>query len=50
MTDDRQPVEPLIRSEPTPEDAVVVVRGGPIAAEKIVQHARRQEALFTFRG
>jgi hypothetical protein len=50
VTDDRRPIEPLIRSEPMPEDAVVVVRGGPIATEKIVEHARRQEALFTFRG
>jgi hypothetical protein len=49
MTDDRRPVGRPIRSERTPDDAVVVVRGGPIAADKIVEHARRQEALFTFR-
>jgi len=27
-----------------------VVRGGPIAAQKVAEHAQRQEALFTFRG
>jgi hypothetical protein len=46
----RQPIEPLIRDEDFPEDTVVVIRGGPIAAAKIVDHARRQEAVFTYRG
>jgi len=45
-----QPIEPLIRAEEPPEDAVVVIRGGPIAVAKIVEHARRQQAVFTFRG
>ena len=47
---DRRPVEPLVRSEAPPDAAVVVVRGGPIAAQKVAEHAQRQEALFTFRG
>ena len=33
-----------------PDDAVVVVRGGPIAAEKIVEHARRQAREFSYRN
>jgi hypothetical protein len=47
---DRRPVESLVRSEAPPDAAVVVVRGGPIAAQKVAEHAQRQEALFTFRG
>jgi hypothetical protein len=50
MTDERRPIEPLIRDEAVPDDTVVVIRGGPIAAEKIVEHALRQRALFTYRG
>ena len=50
MTDERRPIESLIREEATPDDAVVVIRGGPIAAEKIGEHARRQQALFTYEG
>jgi len=45
-----QPIEPLIRAEEPPDDAVVVIRGGPIAVDKIVEHARRQQAVFTYRG
>lgn len=45
-----QPIEPLVRDEEPPDDAVVVIRGGPIAAAKIVEHALRQEAVFTYRG
>jgi hypothetical protein len=46
----RRPIEPLVRSEALPDAAVVVVRGGPIAAQKVAEHAQRQQALFTFRG
>ena len=42
--------EPLIRAESAPDDAVVVIRGAPVAAEKIVEHAVRQQALFTYLG
>ena len=34
MSDDRRPIEPLIRAEAPPDDAVVVVRGGPITANQ----------------
>ena len=43
-----QPIEPLIRAEDTPLDAVVVIRGGPITADKILEHAARQQAVFTY--
>lgn len=45
-----QSIEPLIRGEPPPDDAVLVVRGGPLTAQKIVEHAARQRAVFTYRG
>lgn len=45
-----QPIEPLVRSEPPPDDAVVVVRGGPLTPQKIVEHAVRQQAVFSYRG
>jgi hypothetical protein len=46
----RKPIEPLIRDEGRQDSTVVVIRGGPINAEKIVAHALRQQAVFTFRG
>lgn len=45
-----QPVEPLIRDELPPEGAVLVIRGGPLTAQKIVEHALRQQAVFTYGG
>ena len=45
-----QPIDVLIRAEPPPDDSVVVVRGGPLTAQKIVEHAVRQQAVFTYRG
>jgi hypothetical protein len=45
-----QLIEAPIRAEEPPEDEVVVIRGGPIAAVEIVEHAQRQEAVFTYRG
>ena len=45
-----QPIEPLIRDEPTPADAIIVVRGGPLTAQKIVVHAVRQRSVFSYRG
>jgi hypothetical protein len=45
-----QPIEPLIRVETPPQEAVVVIRGGPITVAKIVEHALRQQSVFTYRG
>ena len=33
-----------------PDDAVIVIRGGPVTVEKIVGHSLRQRELFSFRG
>ena len=38
---DRERIDEYLRDEVPPDDAVVVVRGGPIAAEKLIEHARR---------
>jgi hypothetical protein len=46
---DREPIEGCIRIEDPPDEAVVVIRGGPIAAEKIVEHARRQAREYSYR-
>jgi hypothetical protein len=46
----REPIEPYVRDEAPPDDAVVVVRGGPIAAEKLVEHALRQAREYTYRS
>jgi hypothetical protein len=43
-----QPIEPLIRTEEPPDSTVVVVRAGPLTAEKIVEHAERQMAVFSY--
>jgi hypothetical protein len=43
-----EPIENYLRSEVPPDDAVVVVRGGPVAPEKIVEHAHRQAREYTF--
>ena len=45
-----QPIEPFVRGEPSPDDAIIVVRAGPLTAQKIVEHAVRQRSVFSFRG
>lgn len=45
-----RPIEPLVRRELPVDDSVLVVRGGPLTADKIVEHAARQQAVFTYRG
>ena len=39
-----------LRNESPPDDAVVVVRGGPDTAEKIARHAARTAMVWTFEG
>ncbi|MEO6206211.1 MAG: hypothetical protein ABIO67_12655 [Mycobacteriales bacterium] len=36
--------------EQPPDDAVLVVRGGPLAAEKLLVHVHRQQRLYSYRG
>ena len=45
-----EPIESYLRSEVPPDDAVVVVRGGPVAPEKVVEHARRQAREYSYRN
>lgn len=45
-----EPIERYIRSEEPPDDAAVVVRGGPIATEKVVEHAGRQARWYAYRN
>lgn len=46
----REPIEPHVRVEVPPDDALVVVRGGPVAPEKIMEHANRQAREYSIRG
>ena len=45
-----EPIETYLRNEVPPDDAIVVVRGGPVAPEKIVEHALRQAREYTYRN
>ena len=45
-----EPIEGYLRDEEPPDDAVVVVRGGPIAPAKVVEHAQRQAREYTYRN
>lgn len=46
----REELRPLLRDERPPDDAVVVVRGGPTTIEKLVRHAGRTHDAFTLDG
>lgn len=41
---------PHVRDEPVPDDATVVVRGGPDSLDKLVQHARRTRRAYLLDG
>jgi hypothetical protein len=43
-------IEPFIRDEALPASGVLVVRGGPITADKLLQAARREQSVYTWRG
>ena len=47
---DREPIEAYLRDEHIDDEAIVVVRGGPVTTEKFVEHALRQAREFTFRS
>jgi hypothetical protein len=44
------PIEPHIRQEDPPADGVLVIRGGPLTIEKLLDHAVRQQRDYSFRG
>ena len=47
---DLEPIEPHLRAEVAPDDAIVVVRGGSAAAEKLLEHALRQAREYSIDG
>jgi hypothetical protein len=44
------PIDPYFRDESPPDDATVVVRAGPLTVEKFVEHMRREQERYTYRG
>ncbi|CAN5562159.1 hypothetical protein BH23ACT3_BH23ACT3_02180 [soil metagenome] len=47
---DLEPIEGYLRNEAPVDEAVVVVRGGPVAVEKFIEHARRQAREYSYEG
>jgi hypothetical protein len=45
-----EPIENHIRTEPPPPGDVLVVRGGPLTVEKLLEHARRQQRAYSYQG
>ena len=45
-----EPIEPFLRQEELLDDIIVVLRGGPIAAAKIVEHALLEARAHSFQG
>jgi hypothetical protein len=45
-----QPIEPHLRGAPSLDDPVVIVRGGPMTVEKLVEHAQREQHRYSYRG
>jgi hypothetical protein len=45
-----QPIEVYLRNEVPPVETVVVVRAGPLTVEKLLEHARREQDRFSYRG
>lgn len=45
-----EPIETHLRDEEPPDGAMLVIRGGPLSVEKLVEHAVRQAREFSYRG
>ena len=45
-----EPIEPFIRAEELPATSVLIVRGGPITADKLLEAARREQSVYSWRG
>jgi hypothetical protein len=45
-----EPIEAHLREEEAPAAAVLVIRGGPLTVEKLVEHAARQAREFSYGG
>lgn len=47
---DFEPIEGHLRSHDVGDDTVLLIRGGPLTVEKLVEHAERQMREFSLRG
>ena len=47
---DLEPIESHLRLHDVGDDTVLLIRGGPLTAEKLVEHAARQAREFSLRG
>jgi hypothetical protein len=47
---DLEPIEGHLRSHDIGDDTVLLIRGGPLTVEKLVEHAQRQMRDFSLRG
>lgn len=47
---DLEPIEGHLRSHDIGDDTVLLIRGGPLTVDKLVEHAERQMLDFTYRG
>jgi hypothetical protein len=45
-----EPIELSVREEIAPDHAQLVVRAGPLTLEKLLQHARREQSRYSYRG
>jgi hypothetical protein len=45
-----EPIEQYIREEGLPPSSMLVVRGGPVTAAKLLEAARREQMVYTCRG
>jgi hypothetical protein len=45
-----EPIEAHQRDEEPPSGAMLVIRGGPLSVEKLVEHAIRQAREFSYGG
>ena len=45
-----EPIEAHLRDEEPPAGAVLVIRGGPLSVERLVEHAIRQAREFSYAG
>lgn len=47
---DLEPIEGHVRSHDVGDDTALLIRGGPLTAERLVEHAARQARDFSLRG
>jgi hypothetical protein len=45
-----EPIEAYIRDESPPPGTTLIIRGGPITPEKLLQAARREQAVYTWQN